>query len=162
MCKKECGNELPVIRIPDSILDHLSLHFRSELPGSKFYLDSPRDVLDRAMDLFPEKFQNAIPEPDGRIRISLVFPYLIGCSNVVAINELTEEERKRIEIKERQGKRVRSVVTDRSFPTKECQVILSQDWQLITMFPGVMAPPLPDSPDTPSPFWDKHVFIQSL
>jgi hypothetical protein len=112
------------------------------------------------MRLFPKTFHEAKPEDDGRIRISLTFPREIGISNVVSIDELTEEEKKRIEIIDRSGRKVRSVKTDRIIPTRDCQLILSSDWHLITMFPGEMAPPLPDSPDIHDEYWDHHVFIE--
>lgn len=82
-------------------------------------------------------------------------------SNVVSVSELTNEEYDRIEIVDRNGKKVRSVKTDRIIPTHECQVILTSEWQLVTMFPGEIAPPLPDSPDTYNDYWDNHVFIEN-
>lgn len=148
------------IKIAKDVREHLATHFQQDLPGSKFYSESPEDLLNMAQQLFPETFSNARPDADGRIRISLTFPDEIGVSNVVNIEELTEEERNRIVIVDRQGKKVRSVKTDRVIPTHECQIILSEDWHLITMFPGEMAPPLPDSPDIHDEYWDNHVFIE--
>lgn len=148
------------IQITKDVRQHLATHFQQALPGSKFYAESPEDLLNMAQRLFPETFSNAKPDTDGRIRISLTFPEEIGVSNVVSIEELTEEEKNRIEIIDRQGKKVRSVKTDRVIPTNECQIILSEDWHLITMFPGEMAPPLPESPDIHDDYWDNHVFIE--
>lgn len=147
------------IVISPVVLAHLASHFQQYLPGSKFYAKSPEELLDRAMALFHEKFREALPDADGRFRISLSFPEEIGVSNVVSIDELTDKERERIEIIDRQGKKVRSVKTNRIIPTHDCQIILSKDWELITMFPGEMAPPLPDSPDVHDDYWDNHVFI---
>lgn len=147
------------IIITTDVRKHLDTHFLQNTPGSKFYAKSPDDFLDDAFQLFPEAFYNAMPDADGRFRISLTFPYEIGVSNVVSKSELTDEELDRIEIVERQGKRVRSVRTNRIIPTKECQIVLSNDWHLITMFPGEIAPPLPDSPDNHSEYWDNHVFV---
>lgn len=31
---------------------------------------------------------------------------------------------------------------------------------LITVYPGEAAPPLPPTPDIHDPYWDNHVFIQ--
>lgn len=112
------------------------------------------------MGLFPKAFCKAKPDDDGRIRISLTFPREIGVSNVVSVDELTDEEKSRIETIDRNGKKVRSVKTGRIIPTHKCQIILSNDWQLITMFPGEMAPPLPDSPDIHDEYWDNHIFIE--
>lgn len=148
------------ITLGKEVREHILSHFKHGQPGSKFFAVSPEDLLDKAMTLFPEKFCKARPDDDGRIRISLTFPEEIGVSNVVRIDELTQEERDRIEIVDRQDKKVRSVKTNRIIPTTECQIILSSDWNLITMFPGEMAPPLPESPDIHDDYWDNHVFIE--
>ena len=148
------------IKIVKDVREHLATHFQKNLPGSKFFCSSPDELLDRAMELFSETFNEAVLDTDGRYRISLTFPEEIGVSNVVSVDDLTVEERERIEIVDRQGKKVRSVKTDRVIPTHECQIILSEDWHLITMFPGEMAPPLPPSPDIHDDYWDNHVFIE--
>lgn len=148
------------IYISKGVCEHLAAHFQQDLPGSKFYSVSPEELLKEAMRFFPKAFRKTKPDYDGRIRISLTFPREIGVSNVVSIDELTDEEKERIEIIDRNGKMVRSVKTDRIIPTRECQIILSEDWHLITMFPGEMAPPLPDSPDIHDEYWDNHVFIE--
>lgn len=149
------------IYISQEVRLHLATHFQNDLPGSKFFADTPEALLELAQQLFPEIFSNAKPDVDGRYRISLTFPEEIGVSNVVSVDKLTDEEKDRIGIIDRQGKKVRSVKTDRIIPTYECQIILSEDWQLITMFPGEMAPPLPPSPDIHDDYWDCHVFIES-
>lgn len=148
------------IRISSEVRSHLATHFLQDMPGSKFYSESPEDLLEEAMRLFPETFREAKPDDDGRIRISLIFPKDIGISNVVCIDELADEEKKLIKIVDRNGKKVRSVKTERIISTCECQIILSSDWKLITMFPGEMAPPLPDSPDIHDEYWDNHVFVE--
>lgn len=150
------------IRIRNDVRSHLATHFSQDLPGSKFYEESPDRLLDEAQQLFPEIFHNAKSDVDGRIRISLTFPEEIGISNVVSIDELTKEEKDKIKMVDRQGRKVRSVKTDREFPTHECQIILSEDRHLITMFPGEMAPPLPPSPDVHDEYWDNHVFIEPI
>lgn len=150
------------ITISAEVKNHLITHFSPDFPGSKFYSESPEKLLEEAMRLFPQFFHEARPDDDGRFRISLSFPNEIGVSNVVNIKELTDEEKKRIEIIDRNGKMVRSVKTDRIIPTHDCQIILSSDWHIVTMFPGEMAPPLPDSPDIHDEYWDNHVFIESI
>lgn len=148
------------ITISQDVHKHLASHFGLELPGSKFYSASPETLLEQAQQTFPEVFEHAKPDADGRFRISLTFLEEIGVSNVVSIEDLTEEEKSRVEVVDRQGRKVRSVKTDRVIPTHECQIILSEDWHLITMFPGEMAPPLPESPDVHDDYWDNHVFIE--
>ena len=150
------------IQITPEVRAHLTTHFQQDVPGSKFYSESPEDLLEEAIRLFPKVFRETKPDNDGRIRISLIFPRDIGVSNVVSIDSLTQEERKRVEVVDRQGRKVRSVKTDRIIPTHECQIVLSTDWHLITMFPGEMATPLPDSPDIHDEYWDNHVFIEPI
>lgn len=150
---------LPSISISSEVRKHLASHFESGTPGSKFYDDSPQAILEEAQALFPEKFESATVSDDGRIRISLDFPRNIGCSNVVSIADLTAEEKAKIELVDRHGKQVRIVRTNRVIPTSECQLVLSSDWHLITMYPGMFAPPLPASPHE-SEFWNCHVFIE--
>jgi len=151
-----------IIQISPEVRSHLATHFQQDLPGSKFYSESPEDLLDEAMRLFPNVFHVAKPDSDGRIRISLHFLKEIGVSNVVSVDELTDDEKERIEIIDRNGKKVRSVKANRIIPTHECQIILSSNWHLITMFPGELAPPLPDSPDIHDEYWDNHVFIEPV
>lgn len=148
------------IRISEDVRQHLLAHFGGNEPGSKFFCDSPEELLGKALEMFPEKFSKAQPDADGRFRISLQFPESIGTSSVVSMDSLTPQEKDRIKVVARQEKAVRVVRTDRIIPTCECQVILSSDWHLITMFPGEMAPPLPSSPDVHDDFWDHHVFIE--
>ena len=148
------------IIIPSHVRSHLASHFLLDKPGSKFFCNSPEQLLNWGMSMFPEKFSGALPDSDGRIRLSLYFPEEIGVSNVVNINQLTPKEKDQIEIIDRNGRKVRSVKTDRIIPTHECQIILSDDRKLITMFPGEMAPSLPESPDIQNDYWDNHVFIE--
>lgn len=149
------------ITVTDRVRAHLSTHFSPELPGSKFFSDSPEAVIESAMRLCPEKFREAVADPDGRYRLSVVFPEPIGISNVVRVSDLNPDERNNIRIVDRNGIPVRALRTDRRIPTCECQLVVSSDMQLITMYPGEFAPPLPSSPDEPSEFWDSHVFILS-
>ena len=150
------------IKISNDVRQHMMTHFSQDLPGSKFYAESLEALLEMVQQTFSEEFEQAKPDVDGRYRISLTFPEEIGVCNVVSLDELTEEEKSRIEIVDRQDHKVRSVKTDRAIPTHECQIILSEDWHLITMFPGEMAPPLPVSPDIHDDYWDNHVFIEPV
>lgn len=148
------------IRISREVRRHLAPHFRADTPGSKFYAASPDELLREAEELFADRFREAMPDPDGRIRLSLRFPRFIGMSNVVAVSDLTPEEKSTIREIDRNGRYARVAQCSRVIPTDEFQIVLSPGGNLITMFPGVAAPPLPSSSDEPSPFWETHVFIQ--
>ena len=147
------------IKISNEVRSHIDIHFHSDLTGSKFYAKTPDALLEMALQLFPESFSSASPDADGRVRVSLCFPYDIGVSNVVHIDELSDDEKKRIIVVDRNGVKVRCAKIERIFPTKECQLIFSSSWDLITMFPGEMAPPLPISPQVHDCYWDNHVFV---
>lgn len=148
------------VKILEEVRDHLSSHFRKDLPGSYFYAPKPELVLEKAMRTKPESFACSTPEADGRIRIYIKFSEPIGICNVVNIEDLTQEEKDSIARVDRNGKIVRRAYTNRVLPTCDCCIVLTADNYLITMFPGLMAPPLPSSPDVPDSFWDKHVFIE--
>ena len=145
--------------ISPEVREHLAPHFGSQLPGSKFYEESPDRMLERLTETFPDAFIYSRPDVDMRYRLHFQFKEPIGESNVVSIDELTDEERASIHIADRNGTPVRCAQSSRVIPTCHCCAIFTIDWQLVTMFPGEMAPPLPPSPDVHDKFWDKHVFI---
>lgn len=146
--------------ISNSVREHLALHFGTSTLGSKFYATSPDLMLERLVQTFPDAFTYSRPDADGRIRIHFELPEPIGESNVVCIDELTEEEKASIHIVDRNGTLVRCAKSSRVIPTCHCCAIFTSDWQLITMFPGEMAPSLPESPDIHDEYWDNHVFIE--
>ena len=141
---------------------HAWNHFSSSSKlGSMFFAQSPAEILTTAATTYPHIFKEAKLDPiDGRKRLSFVFDHEIGLCNVVALTDLTPEERDSIIEEERDGIVVRIVHTTRTFPTRECQIILSSDNVVITMFPGPMAPPLPRKGNH-SDFWEGHVFIKA-
>ena len=151
------------IKITDGVLQHLEQHFQPGIPGSKFNYDSPQRLLEEAIRIDPRKFKEAVPECDNRARITIVFPHEIGLTNVIAIKDLTAEEKKTIKAIDRGGKYARVAFSDRDFPTNECQFVLEfskESWYLITMFPGELAPPLPDTAENSPEYWKEHVFTQ--
>ena len=133
------------IKISEQVQKHLSSHFQKDQIGSQFAMGSLEEILFEAMHRFPNKFKEAKPDRDGRMRLSLHFPHTIGYTNVIPVELLTEEERDAIVIKDRDGIPVRVLPSSRRISTAEMQLILSADKHLITMFPGEMAPPLPVS-----------------
>ena len=129
---------------------HTMRHFPgSEDVGSVFYAKSPVELLRYAAFTFPQ----------GRKRLSFVLDKEVGLCNVVALSDLTLEEIESITEEERDGSIVKTVITNRTFHTREFQIILGDKNTVITMFPGPMAPPLPQNGER-SEFWDNHVFIK--
>lgn len=140
---------------------HTMRHFPgSDDVGSVFYVKSPVELLTYAAIEFTQVFKTAIPDPsDGRKRLSFVSDKEVGLCNVVALSDLTLEEIESITEEERDGTIVKTIMTTRTFPTREFQIILGDKNTVITMFPGPMAPPLPKDGEE-SEFWDNHVFIK--
>ena len=136
-------------------------HFSgSDDVGSVFYAKTPQELLTYAAYVFPHIFKEANPDPiDGRKRLSFIADMEIGLCNVVSLSDLTPEEMGTIKEENRDGVTVKSVFTNRVFPTHEFQIILGEKNTVITMFPGPMAPPLPKDGEG-SEFWDKHVFVR--
>lgn len=142
------------------------IHAQLEKPGSKFhaaFAQSPMQVVDKLMTECPEQM-NHMPEPDasGRVRLSFVLGYETGTDGIVAIDSLTPEELLTIREEDRNGYIIRKVRILRAVPTNECQMVLAKDedgYSIITVFPGVMAPPLPRD-GASDPFWDNHCFME--
>lgn len=144
--------------LTDEVREHLMRHFAEGLPGSKFAVESPERLLQMVVDCFPEAVRNATVN-DGCKIVSVSFPFDIGICNVVPLNELTDEELATLHTEARGEATVRCAVSNRRFPTDDCQLILDEKNQVITAYPGELAPPLPESPEIHDPYWDEHVFI---
>ena len=153
------NNPTVSITLTDEVREHLMRHFADDLPGSKFAVESPERLLQMVVDCFPEAVRNATVN-DGCKIVSVQFPFDIGICNVVPLSELTEEELATLHTEKRGEATVRCAVSDRRFPTDDCQLILDENNQVITAYPGELAPPLPENPEIHDPYWDEHVFIQ--
>lgn len=135
-------------------------------PGSKFhaaFAQSPMQVVEKLKMQCPDVFKKLPePDPDGRIRLSFVLDETIGTDGVVAIGSLTREELDTMHVEERNGCVIRKVRISRVVKTNECQMVLAKEedgWSVITMYPGVKAPPLPKNGES-DPFWDNHCFVE--
>lgn len=154
----------PRVRIilDDDGMEHIIRHFKGGIPGSKFTVDSPQHLLQMIVDSFPDSIQNAKRGKDDCKIVSVSFPFEIGNCNVVAIEDLTDEEKSSVHIIWRDDVVTRFVYSKRAFPTKECQMILHPNNHVVTVYPGELAPPLPESLDEHDDYWDNHVFIEPL
>lgn len=148
------------IKLTDEVRSHIMIHFDPENPGSKFEQQDPGTLLQHLLDTQPDAFLQSVPDADGRKRVRIVFPEVIGTCNVVPTEILTAEEQASIHRVQRGNKVVKVAASHRMFPTRECQLVLTTDNTLITVYPGEAAPPLPDTPDISDPYWDHHVFIE--
>jgi hypothetical protein len=142
--------------------EHLRRHFGTEQSGSKFNYDSPDELFQEIVNRYPQLVQKAVFNEYGCKTVSITFPFVVGCCNVVPLDELNEEERSTLRVVKRDETLVRCALSSRIFPTHECQLILDADNNIITAYPGELAPPLPDSPDIHDDYWDNHVFIEPI
>lgn len=142
------------------IREHLQRHFSSEMSGSKFIFDSPDKLLQIIVNEYPDTIRKASFNEYGCKVVSVTFPFVIGNNNVVSLGDLTEDELSTLQIIQRGETKARCIKSDRIIPTKECQLILDANNNVITVYPGELAPPLPDSPDIHNDYWDNHVFIE--
>jgi len=150
------------IFLSKEVKKHLQRHFNSAMPGSKFIGDSPEQLLQVIVDNYPRIIRNTSINENKCKVVSITFPYDIGSCNVVSINDLTADELLTLKEVQRDATLVRCVSCARIIPTRECQLILDEKNNIITAYPGEMAPPLPDSPDIHDEYWDNHVFIEPV
>lgn len=158
--KNSYHKEKVKIKINDDNRLHVLPHFDNDGVGSKFFVKTPEELLEEVERRYPDQLLNAQLEADNRYKLVLNFPRNIGTCNVVSLKQLNEKQRETIRVVERHGKKVRMATVEKDIFTSQCCLICSSDWHLITMFPGELAPPLPDSPDIPDDYWDNHVFIE--
>lgn len=150
------------IVVSDEVEEHLRRHFTDELPGSKFFCPNADELLQQILDQFPAEIAAAQADKEGVKVVSVQFPQEIGVCNVVAIEALTHEERATLHTVPRGETMARCATSQRQFPTAECQMILTSRNELLSLYPGELAPPLPPTPDIRDPYWDRHVFISPL
>ena len=130
------------------------------MPGSKFTLDAPDCLFQTIVDQYPDLIRKAVINKYGGKIVSITFPFEIGNCNVISLDDVTEEELSTLQIVQRGENKVRCITSQRIIPTKECQLVLDEDNNIITAYPGELAPPLPASPDIHDDYWDNHVFIE--
>lgn len=139
---------------------HMQRHFNSDIPGSKFFFDSPENLMQAIVDSYSGIIRKAECDKHGYKIISIQFPSEIGTCNVVSLDDVTEEELATLHIVRRDQSLTRCIISHKLYMTKECQLILDGNNNVITAYPGELAPPLPASPDIHDEYWDNHVFIE--
>lgn len=156
-------------RIYSLLADHYN---RKELeetfrkPGSKFFgsfATSPQEAVFRLQRLFPDKFDNAKTDPDGKIRLSFCLNEPVGTSGMVSLSGLDDSERQTIREETYHGCQVRTVRVRRTVMTCECQLILiagKDSDSFCTIFPGELAPPLPYDGKEAAPYWETHLLVR--
>lgn len=145
-------------------------------PGSKFFPDFAHNPLHLWENL--QQFQNHITEvkEQGGQKQAFLFripktqhPEGVGTSGIIKLSSLTVEEKNNLTSTMRNGLKVFSVSISRPIPTWQVNMILQTSGthhKVITIFPGIYAPPLPDPRwhsakqiNEFSDFWQGHVFV---
>jgi len=150
------------ISLNESVRRHVLRHFNSEIVGSKFMFECPELLLQTIVDDFPDAIRNSSFNEYGSKTVSIVFPFNIGNCNIISLDKVTDDELSTLRVVKRGETKVRCIHSQRTIPTKECQLILDEHNNVITIYPGELAPPLPASPDIHDEYWDNHVFIEPI
>lgn len=148
------------IFLSEEVKEHLQRHFSYGILGSKFIFDSPDTLFQIIVNQYPQLVREAIVNEYGCKTVSITFPFVVGYCNVVPLDELNEEELSTMRVVSRGESTTRCIISPRVFPTHECQLILDANNNIVTAYPGELAPPLPESPDIHDEYWDNHVFIE--
>lgn len=148
--------------LSEEVREHLQRHFNKDIPGSKFLFDNPDILLRTIVNDYPDMIEKSCCGESEIKIVSIVFPFVIGNCNVVSIHDISEEELSSLRVIQRGESMVRCIKSKRLFPTKECQLILDKEYNVITAYPGELAPPLPPSPDVHDEYWDNHVFVEPV
>lgn len=169
--------------IPDEEIQNLTEHgFTLEeikkeisLPGSKFK-NPPFSGLNSIKNFIQENWMERedIFEKDNILtsRWNLLYPPVeIGYDGLVKISNLSDEEKKNIQTRDRKGYSVKTYPTNKLFPTNSFILIskISEiNLECITIYPGTYAPPFPDSSMSNEfyveckSFWEAYALIESI
>lgn len=109
---------------------------------------------------------------NGKAEISLIFqevqyPKGIANDSLIKIESLSNEQKKQLQIEERDGFLVNNISLNEFKPTWQANIILAKgtEIQLITIFPGIFAPALPNQKKQSKKewikskiFWEQYTF----
>jgi hypothetical protein len=134
--------------------------------GSKFFYSfahSPESILNKITERVPSQI---IHQKNGNIVYIYLFEQTIGYDSLISVKNLSTKELNLIEIENRNQKEVRVLRKNKRNKTYQLNVIFQKNNnEIITMFPGVYAPPLPTSKMESEEFlqatifWEEHIFI---
>lgn len=137
-----------------------------ELIGSKFFSNfcqSPIELYEQITDRVPSKI---IHQENGNVTYCYTFEENIGYDSIIAISELNSKERNSIVLENRNQYEVKVIRKNKRNATNQLNVVFQKkNNEIITMFPGIYAPPLPaawmnkEEHSLANEFWEKYVFI---
>ena len=142
------------------------IHQQIELIGSKFFSNfcqSPIELYDKITDRVPSKI---IHQENGNVVYCYIFEENIGYDSIIAISELNSKERNSIVLENRNQYEVKVIRKNKRNGTKQLNIVFQKKSnEIITMFPGIYAPPFPtewmnkEELLKANEFWEKHLFI---
>ena len=137
-----------------------------DLIGSKFFssfCQSPTELYDKITDRVPSKI---IHQENGNVVYCYTFEENIGYDSIIAISELSSKEQNTIVLEKRNHYEVKVIRKNKRNATKQLNVVFQKNSnEIITMFPGIYAPPLPSEVMNieellrATEFWENYVFI---
>ena len=147
------------------------------IAGSKFHKSFAKDPLTCFVRLRKElRFSNITQERQQILNTNFrfskeMYPNGIGFSNVISIEEITEDDKQNMEQKERDGIKVNVLKTNNTVNTWQANLVIERNSipTVLTLYPGEPAPPLPDQRyltgdelERSKKFWESHLFLESL
>jgi hypothetical protein len=148
---------------------HLISHFSDALPGSYFDIDvlpNPESVLAHLSD---KTTNQIIVQANGTEVHMYNFDMEIGFDGIEHLSKINSLDINKFE---RNGHEINYGLIKRRLPRTShlCLVvkISNQSYEVLTMFPGKYAPPMPNLNQSTQfylqckDFWDKHILIKSV
>jgi len=165
-------------KVLKSLTDYSDEEINDQLAivGSKFYpefVQNPIQLMKKIKAHQNFKTQDIIKNKGDRNVINLLFskedyPKGIANDSLFLIDELPSENKKQVQIKERDGFLINHIKVKISKPSWQLNIVLAMNGKptVITIFPGIEAPSFPNSKTQgisgfkeSKCFWEQHAFI---
>ena len=137
------------------------------ISGSKFnyqFCKNPFELIEKIQRFQPLHFFKQ--ENGNEVYIFVIESNFIGVDNLIPLADLTLTEHSKIKYELRNGFEIGTFATKKMNPTKGCVLVLKSDSnEVVTIFPGIYAPPFPisivnkDLKVKAEYFWANHLFL---
>jgi len=147
-------------------LDDAAIAEACTLTGSKFdasHVLNPEQLLQL---IEKGTLVKEVKQPNGNTARSVEFEMPIGTEGIVALDELSHDEKKHIKEAMRNGLHLKAVRLSELKKTNRLTYVVNGQNEIVTAFPGRYAPPLPfpempfDEKKNATEFWLNHVFVE--
>lgn len=149
-------------------LDDIAIKAACELIGSKFDVSQVLNPEQLLKLIEKGKLIKEVKQPNGNTARSMEFEYTIGTEGIVALDELSNDERTQMKEVIRNGLHLKAIQLSRLKRTNRLTYVVNNQHEIITAFPGRYAPPLPftempfEEKKDATEFWLNHVFIELI